>query len=62
MGRTSAKVTNRYHAKAYDIVNATLPKGYVAKLREHCEKQGKSVSASVVEQCKKMVEEDSKEE
>lgn len=49
MGRVSAEVTNRWHQKNYDIINATLPKGYMAVLREECEKQGKSVNAAMVD-------------
>ena len=49
MGKVSAEVTNRWHRNNYDIINATLPKGYIAKVREECQKYGKSVNAMMVE-------------
>ena len=49
MGKTSAKVTNRYKKKKYDILNATIPKGYIAKMREVCTAEGKSVNSGMIE-------------
>ena len=49
MGKTSSQVTNRYKRKKYDILNATIPKGYIAKMREVCAAEGKSVNSGMIE-------------
>ena len=49
MGRTSAKVTNRYHAKVYDKVPAFIPKGFRDKLKEYCKEHETTVSRIIVD-------------
>ena len=45
MGKTSAKVKNKYNAKAYDRINLTLPKGQKEIIKAHAEKfDNKSVN------------------
>lgn len=38
MGKTSAKVKNRYNDKAYDRINLTVPKGQKEVIKAHAEK------------------------
>ena len=48
MSKPTAAVTNRWHAKKYDILNATIPKGYIAKIREVAQEHGESVNSCMV--------------
>ena len=47
MGRTSAKVKNRYNRKAYDRVEARVPRGNLDVLAEHAARAGESVNGFV---------------
>lgn len=62
MSKPTAKVTNRWHAKNYDILNATIPKGYIAKMREVSTAEGKSVNAYMVEKIGEILDADEKED
>lgn len=62
MSKPTATVTNRYHEKKYDILNATIPKGYIAKMREAAQLHGKSVNAYVVDRIGELIEQDEKKE
>ena len=58
MGRTSAKVKNRWIEKSYDRVNLTLPKGELPILRERAEAAGMSVNNYIREAIARMASED----
>lgn len=44
MGKTSAKVKNRYNAKAYDRIYLNVKKGEKDRLKAHAEKHGESLN------------------
>lgn len=44
MGKTSAKVKNRYNAKAYDRIAVVVKKGEKDRLKAHAEKHGESLN------------------
>ena len=46
-GKTSAKSKNDWIAKAYDIINLTLPKGQKDIIKAHAEGRGESVNAFI---------------
>jgi len=53
MGKTSSTVKNRWNAKTYDRICVTIPKGYGDKLKEFCEKVGKTVNVVVIDEVKR---------
>lgn len=61
MSKPTATVTNRYHGKKYDILTATIPKGYIAKMREAAQTYGKSVNGYVVEKLGELIGEELEE-
>lgn len=61
MSKPTAKVTNRWHEKHYDILNATIPKGYVAKMHEASDAEGKSLNAYLTEKIIALVDSEEKE-
>ena len=44
MGRTSAKVKNRYNAKAYDRISLVVPKGKKELIQSFAKAHGESVN------------------
>lgn len=61
MSKPTAAVTYRYHKKKYDIMTATVPKGYAAKIKEAAANLGTSVNSYMTEKLTQIIEEDEKE-
>lgn len=49
MGKTSAKVTNRYQQKAYDRITILVKKGEKDIIKKYAEEHGKSINAFITE-------------
>lgn len=49
MGRTSAKVTNRYQQKNYDRITILVKKGDKERIKRYAEEHGQSVNSFITE-------------
>lgn len=59
MGKTSAKVKNRYMDKAYDRINLTVPKGQKDIIKAHADTHdGGSVNGFIKRAIKETMERD----
>lgn len=47
MGKTSAKVKNRYNDKAYDRITVVVPKGQKDIIKAYAEAHGESVNGFI---------------
>lgn len=58
MGKTSAKVKNRYNEKAYDRISLVVPKGQKEIIKAHAESQGESVNGFIQKAIQTAMEKD----
>lgn len=55
---TSAKVKNRYNAKAYDRITIMVPKGQKESIKRYAESQGESINKFIITAINKRIEEE----
>ena len=55
MGKTSAKVINRYKSRHYDNVSITIPKGWLAEMHKVSDKAGMSLNQYVIKMLRERV-------
>lgn len=56
MGKTSAKVKNRYNDKAYDRITVVVPKGQKEIIKAYAEAHGESVNGFIQKAIAKAME------
>lgn len=61
MGKTSAKIKNRYRDKTYDRIELTVAKGRKDALRAHAKSKGESLNGFVGRAIDETIDRDNKD-